>query len=217
MKLRNKRNNTVLIVAIIAIAVVLLAVVGILVAPTIINKVNKPDPYIAISVSPKNEYFVGETFDPRGLKIQVITGDNETSYFVDYKDPNLKVTGFDSSVPNESLTLTVIYKEMSTTFNVKIKEVPPPPPTLVSIGLSDSFYETPFTLYFWNRFGPTKREGVNLVLTYSDGSTKEIPLNGEHIFDIDRDLQSAGTTEFTIKYSEGGIVFEETITVTITE
>lgn len=217
MKLQKNRNKTLIIVAIVAAVVVALIVAGVLVAPTIIGSLNKPEPSISVSVSPKNVYFVGEKFDPTGLKVQVAMGDTEKSYFVSYPDADLKITGFDSSVANESLTLTITYKGMSTTMNVTIKDYPAKPPVLVSIGLSDAFYETPFTVSFWNRYGPTKRAGVNLVLTYDDGSTKEIPLKGEHCFNVDRNLTSAGTTEFILKYTEGGKTFEETITVEITE
>lgn len=217
MKLQKRKNKGLIIVAIVVAALLVLALIGVLVVPTIIKNVTKPDPSIAVSVAPKNVYFVGEKFDPTGLKIQVITGDQETTYFVSYPDADLKITGFDSSVANESLTLTITYKGMSTTMNVTIKDYPPKQPVLVSIGLSDAFYETPFTVSFWNRYGPTKRAGVSIVLTYDDGSTKEIPLKGEHCFNLDRNLTSAGTTEFILKYTEGGKTFEETITVTITE
>lgn len=217
MKLQKRKNKGLIIVAIVVAALLVLALIGVLVVPTIIKNVTKPDPSIAVSVSPKNVYFVGEKFDPTGLKIQVITGDQETTYFVSYPDADLKISGFDSSVANESLALTITYKGMTTTLKVTIKDYPAKPPVLVSIGLSDAFYETPFTLHFWNRYGPTKRAGVNLVLTYDDGSTKEIPFKAEHCFNVIRPLEEAGTTEFTIKYSEGGKVFEETITVEITE
>lgn len=217
MKLQSKKKNTFIIVAIVVAVLVLIAVIGVLLAPTILGSLNKPETYITVSIIPKSEYFVGEKFDPTGLKIRVVTGDEKTSYFVSYPDSELKISGFDSSAANESLPLTITYKGMTTTMNVKIKNYPPQPPVLVSIGLSDSFYETPFTLHFWNRYGPTKRAGVNLVLTYDDGSTKEIPFKAEHCFNVIRPLEEAGTTEFTIKYSEGGKVFEETITVEITE
>lgn len=216
MKLRNQRKNNITIVAIVVAVVLVLVIAGFLIVPAIIKNINKPDPYIKVSVSPKNEYFVGEKFDPTGLKIQYVTGDNDTSYYVSYPNSDLKITGFDSSVANKSLPLTITYKGLTTTLNVTIKEYPAANPTLVSIRLSDNFYETPHTLTYWTYLGP-RLEGVKLIATYDDGSTKEIPFTAEHYRNVDQSITSAGTTQFTIRYSEGGVTVEETITVTITE
>jgi len=217
MKLRSKNNNTVIIIAIVAVVVVALIVAGVLLAPTIIGHFNKPDPSIAVSVSPKNVYFVGEKFDPTGLKIQVLMGDPDSSYFVSYPNSELKISGFDSSVANESLPLTITYKGMTTTLNVTIKDYPPKNPVLVDMKLSDNFYAHPFSYTVWNKNGPYKRANVNIVLIYDDGSEKEIPLTAEYCSNVDRNLTSAGTTEFTLHYTEGGVRLEKTITVTITE
>lgn len=218
MKLQSRKQKTITVVAIVAAVILVLVVAALLIVPAVIKDSLKTDPYIAVSVSPKNEYFVGEKFDPKGLKIQVFTGDNETSYFVSYPNSELKISGFDSSVANESLPLTITYKGMTTTLNVTIKEYPAQNPTLVSIRLSDSFYETPITVLRWNRLGPV-RDGVNLVLTYDDGSEKEIPFTADHYPDYDNrpELGQAGTVEFTIAYAEGGVVVRSTVTVTITE
>ena len=216
MKLQSKRKKAVVIASIVVAVVLVIALIALLVVPAIIKSLNKIDPYIKVSINPKNSYYVGEKFDPTGLQIQIVTGDNDTSYFVRYPDADLKITGFDSSVAKESLAVTITYKGMSTTMNVTIKEYPDPAPTLQSIRLSDNFYATPHPLDYWNDFGP-RRTNINIILTYSDGSEKEIPLKGEHCFNVTRPLAGAGTTQFTIKYSEGGKVFEETITVTITE
>lgn len=216
MKLQNKRKNTVVIIVIVAIVLVALVVAGIFLAPVIIGNIYKPEPSIAVSVSPKNVYFVREEFDPTGLKIQVLMGDTDSSYFVSYPDSELKISGFDSSVANESLPLTITYKGMTTTLNVTIKDHPAKNPTLVSMRLSDNFYDPPFTKTFWNDFGPYKRPNVNIILTYDDGSEKEVKLEAKYCFGLDRDIQSAGMTEFTLKYSEGGVTLEEKITVEIT-
>lgn len=216
MKLHSKRKNTIIIVSIVAAVVLAIALIGIFVVPAIVKSANKPDPYIVVSVAPKSDYYVGEKFDATGLKIQVITGDNKSSEFVSYPNSNLKITGFDSSVANESLAVTITYKGMSTTLNVTVKDYPPVAPVLESIRLSDNFYEIQ-SFDYWQRKGP-RRDNVNIILTYSDGSEKEIPLEGKHCFDVIRPLaKGTSTTQFTIKYSEGGKVLEETITVTFTK
>ena len=71
-----------------------------------------------------------------------------------------------------------------------------------------------YTLEKWNKNGPSFF-GVNLICTYSDGSEKEIQMQSIYCYGIE-DVKSSGTTEFTIKYSEGGIIVETTVTITIT-
>lgn len=213
MKLQSKRKNTLVIVGIVAAALLVIALIAFLVVPAVVDALTKDEFSIVVSIAPKRDYYVGEKFDGTGLKIQVVTGDNESSYFVDYPNADLKITGFDSSVANESLPITITYKGVSTTMNVTIKDYPPAAPVLESVRLSDNFNGLQ-SFDYWNRFGPY-RENVNLILTYSDGSTKEIPLKGEHCFNVVRPLAGGtNTTQFTIKYSEGGVVVEATITVT---
>lgn len=218
MKLNSKRKrNTYIIIAAIALAV--LAIVGVIVG-LVVNKVQeekgKEIQEITISVLPKKEYFVGDTFDSTGIVIQVLTKNLDESYYVESTDPEVIFSGFDSSVANDSLTMTVSYKGFTKNFTLKIKDYPPKTPTIESIKLSDDFYEIPYTLSLWNRFGPLL-DTSKLIVTYSDGTVKEVPMQYEWCEGVNMNLTSPGETQFTIRYTdENGFSAETTVIVTIT-
>lgn len=217
MKLQNKRKKT-LTIAVVAIAVV----IAIALMALIIGGIAKNDgedkevviEKIAISVLPRTAYYVGEEFDPTGLKIQVVTAKQSDTYFIDYPNSEIKITGFDSSVANDSLVLTVSYKEFTIDFPVSIQERPSSAPVLKSVALSDNF-QTTYTMKDWNRKGPN-RDNVAIILTYSDGSEKRVPLLTENLLDLDRSISSPCTTQFKVRYNDNGVVVETTVTVTIT-
>lgn len=219
MKLHSNRKNKI-IIAIVAILVLL--VVGVTVG-VIISKdqENKTITGILLSAPPtKTTYEIGEEFDPTGLKIQVIAGNNKYSPFVKYGEPGLTVSGFDSSKATDSQVITVSYKGFTTTFTVKIKDNTPPP-TLVSIEVRD--LHTTYTVTRWNKNGPSLANAY-LILTYSDGSTKgsyeETPLLWDYVEPLS-DVEGAGTTQMVINYTEGegenAVVVSTTVTITITE
>lgn len=221
MKLQNKKKK---IIPIIIIAIVTVLIIAAIVAVVIIknpNGLGKGNEVTGIVISsiPDNEYFVGERIDLTGLKIQVLTGDPTKTYFVQYPNADLKISGFDSSVANESLPVTVTYKGFSTTFNVKIIDYPPEAPTVVSIRLSDNFYDFTYTVDFWNTYGLIW-DGVKLILTYSDGTEKEVPMKSKYCSDVVQRVESAGTTQFYITYPDelmaDGRAPRCTVTVTIT-
>lgn len=169
---------------------------------------------ISLSAVPhKTTYYVGEEFDPAGVSVQVITNDMEHTSFVGHED--LSFSGFDSSVPAENQVITATYKGFTATFTVTVKENPSETPTLVSIRMGDSF-KTTYTLSSWNNFGP-KTNNATIVCTYSDGSEVEIPMKGQYCDNV-LDVDSPGTTQFTVRYTdEYGTTVETTVTVTITE
>lgn len=218
-----KRKQT--IIAIVAVVVVLVAV-GVLAFSLLksdtINTEKKPVDdtplvYTGIILSDKPdklEYIVGEVFDPEGIRVQVVANKQSGTYFVGHNDPDLIISGFDSTVANDALVITVTYKEFSTAFTVKVKEEAQVNPTLESIKLSDNF-QTTYTLSKWNSSGPSIR-GVNLILVYSDGSEIEIPMSYNYCMDIKRPLEKAGTTDFTVVYNADGIMYTAVVTVTIT-
>lgn len=219
MKLRNKKKTylTIALVALVAI-IIIAAIVAIVL---VMSRENPTAPKteiqrINISMAPKTEYFIGEKFDPTGLEIQVITNDMDSMYFVKYPNSDMTISGFDSSVANEAVPVTVTYKGVSATFNVKIIEYPDKTVKLKSIRLSDNFYTPPYTLEEWNKYGPIF-DGVKLILTYSDGTEKEVPMKSSYCTGVVWPLEFAGTTEFTVFYSEGGVKVATTVTVTITE
>lgn len=172
--------------------------------PTVITGIN-------ISIYPKVEYYVGESFDPTGLKVQLVSNNNQASSFVDAS--KLEISGFDSSVPNDAVVITVKYQEFTTQFTVRVKERPEDEPTVVGIKLSDNFQST-YTLQEWNSNNGPYLRGVRIILIYSDGSEETTDANVyTFCMDVERQLDAPGTTQFKVFYQG----FETTITVTITE
>ena len=221
MKLQSKKQKTITAV-IIAAVVVALIVIGIVVVASISNSNSNTnqDPEkaeiseIRISSYPdKVVYYVGDEFDPKGTKITVITTDANT-FMVDYTDPELTITGFDSTVVNNALPLTISYKGCTLTFNVQVKEVPSNKPYLVSIRVSENM-KTTYTLKSW-QYG-LKLNGVKLICTLSDGSEQEVDMAMEYCEGVDYNVTSACTQVITIRYSHEGIWAETTVTITITE
>lgn len=221
MKLKRKNNKK--IVVIVLAVVVLLAVIGVIAwaaNQTIEDNKLREVQEIIISNRPKSEYYVGESFDPTGLRLYAVAGTNEYSYFVDYPNSDIKISGFDSSVANDSLPVTISYMGLETTLFVKIKDAKNEvPPYLVSIEICD--FVTTYDMEYWNEVGPNpSASGAYIKLVYSDGSTygdpDKTPLSRRNIYDYEK-VTAPGTTQIRIKYSENGISKEETITITITE
>lgn len=69
----------------------------------------------------KTEYIKGEELDVTGLVVKVTYSDGSSEEIKD--TTKLKVTGYDKTTLGEQV-LTVTYKEMTTTFNVTVKEDP---------------------------------------------------------------------------------------------
>lgn len=217
---RKKSNPLVIIILIVAIAIIAALVAGGIYL-TKLNEQQQQDEEdraiqnIAISILPKTEYYIGDDLDFTGLKIQVVAGTNEYSYFVTYPNSELVVSGFDSSVANDALPITITYQGFTATFNVKIKEHASASPVLVGLEVSDNF-KTTYKLDEWNRTGPDS-SGVSLTLIYSDGSRVEnIALKSKYIYNATQQA-SAGTTEIVIKYSDGTTTVELPITITLTK
>ena len=217
MKLKSKKQK-VLPIVLIALAVVILAAIIVGVVLLIKNNQSSNEEEdqvnITLSMSPQTKYYVGDSFDPTGTEIQVNTGDMETTYFVKYPNEDMKFTGFDSSKAGE-IMVTVHYKEYSTSFKVTISEYPTnTQPTLVSIRLSE---EMQTSLRLWRLYGPIF-DNMKLICTHSDGSEVEIPMSSNYCSGVDRTITSAGTTQFTVRYTnDRGETAETVVTVTITE
>lgn len=177
--------------------------------------------YIILSLTvtnkPKTTYYVGQEFDKTGMRIQVNTDKQATTFFVEADDEKLSISGFDSSVAVENQVITVTYEGVSTTFTVTIKEMPAPKPTLVSIEVCN-LIDT-YTVEKWNKNG-LNPYGAYLKLTYSDGTVKgsyeETPLLWSYISPLSR-VEGSGTTEITVSYVEAGIKVSAVVTITITE
>ena len=226
MKLKNKKKTGLLIALIAALVVVVIAITTVIVV-SVINKENEQKQEeeqknaireIVIVTSPKTEYYVGEELNLEGLKVQVVTGDFETTYFVEYPNNELTITGFDSTTAGTKV-ITVQYKEFTTTFNVLIKDYPTGNPTLTAVEVKDMFLE--YTVEEWQSWGPSELNAW-LLLTYSDGSTKgslqETPLRRGYITGWNpNNVYTPGETQITITYTEDGVTVSTTVTITITE
>ena len=172
---------------------------------------------LTVTTKPKTTYYVGQEFDKTGMRIQVNTDKQATTFFVEADDEKLVISGFDSSAPAENQKITVTYEGVSTSFTVTIKEVPKPKPTLVSIEVVD-LIDT-YTVEKWNKNG-LNPYGAYLKLTYSDGTVKgsyeETPLLWSYISPLSK-VETPGTTEITVSYIEAGVKVSTTVTITITE
>lgn len=218
---KQKRKNT--IIAAVAIAIIVILVVGLVIAlPKLINIIknnNKgtinPTVIYGITVVgyPQLEYDINEAFNPDGLLVRVDSNNNDGIKYIDGSSSELTITGFDSSEANDGLLVTVQYKEFTTFFVVKIKPEYVAPPTVEYIKLSDSFKST-YTLAEWRATGPALNTGnVYIVLVYSDGTERQVDASYGECVGIDRSINEPGTTEFTVYYSN----YSCTVTVTITE
>lgn len=219
LKSQKKSKSIIIIVAILALVLIAAVIFGAIYINKMIEEQKQDEENqvvrkIAISIVPKTEYYVGDELDLTGLKIQVIAGTNEYSYFVSYPNSDLVVTGFDSSVANDELPITVSYQGFTATFNVKIKEHASATPVLERIEISDNF-QTTYDLEEWNNYGPNT-DNVTLTLVYSDGSVDNVQFKHKHIYGF-TNLSAAGTTQITIKYSDGVTTVELPVTITITE
>lgn len=176
--------------------------------------------YIRVSVMPnKSTYYVGEAFDPTGTKIQVVTKDTAYTYFVDYT--KLEFSGFDSSIANDSVAVTVTYKGFTTTLKVKVAEIPGSEssstnPDVVNV---EAFMFTTYTKDEWNTYGPSDLDAY-IVLTYADGtvfgSVEETPIKRGDMYVQDEHMNAPGITYVTITYELNGDTYEVTVPITIT-
>lgn len=206
--MRKQRIRKILITLAIIVAVIALVIgVALVVNSVVQEKKGQEIDKIVISGMPKKqEYYLGEQFEPNGLRVQVFTKDMKNTYFVDFTQ--LTISGFDSSAINESVEITVSYKGHSATFTIKVKDHEPQPPHLVSIEVKD--LKTTYSLEKWNKNGPDYN-GAYLLCTYSDGTTENVWI--QSTWATQREIMDApGTTYVTIEYMGKSIQVEFTIT-----
>lgn len=207
-KLKKSANLKIVAVALVAVVVVMLAVVllpylkdnEMVVKPMLLSVACEPN---------KTVYYVGETPTFAGLKLQM-TYTNDAVITIDGSD--CEIVGFDSSKPEESQVITVKYKELQTTFCVTIQEIPLNNPDALYTGISMKTLpnKTTYKVGEW----PDATGGVFLV-HYDDGSTREIALTNDHIYDFT--TAEPGQITITVKYVEQGRYGETTYTITVTE
>lgn len=213
-------NNKKLIIIIAAVCLALV-VAGVVLFLSL-NKKEEPKPEfmiqgITMASTPKTTYYVGEEFDSTGARVQVQNNLNIVQ-FID--EARLTFDGFDSSVPNESLRITVSFefqgKVFSTFYNVTIKPAPEDTEdkTIASIELSNNF-RTVYGVNEWNNYGPNF-SGVELILVYNDETTEEIDEIPPSWCSGIKKVTEPGSTEFTITYSNDGVTVQKTVEISIT-
>lgn len=118
----------------------------------------------------KTTYFVGDSLDLTGL---VVTGtyNNGTSKAETITDAN--VSGFDSSVPTLSQTLTITVDGKTATYIISIQ---PAPVVLNSIAIT-----TPANKQTYTVGDPLDLTGLVVTGTYSDNSTKEETITAANV------------------------------------
>ncbi len=221
MKLQRKsdKRKTILLIA---LGIVLLAlVVGLAISLLTPNNEEPSTIVYGIQIASypyKTEYQVGEKFDPTGAKIQVVTSNNEETYFVDYTQ--LEFSGFDNTAVNDALVITVKYMEHSTTFTVKVvnKETPVvPDPESSNIEICDMILE--YTLSRWNGRGPSTY-GAYAKITRPDGtvygSLQETPLSNDNIQPYEKMTEPGATTLTIIYVDKDGTEYKVTLPVNVT-
>lgn len=170
---------------------------------------------IYISATPdKTVYYVGDPVNYAGLTVGVEqVGAN--GYILSYDEAynELTITGFDSSAPAEKQTITVQYKEFTTTFTVEIKEVVKQT-HLVGIRVDPLPEQLTYTLgealnYY----------GAKVICEYSDGTTKELYLDspGVSVSGFGA-IYAPGEYDITVEYfdDKGGYA-STTFKITMTE
>ena len=163
----------------------------------------------------RTNYSVGDSPVYTGLcVIFETTGVGEVYVYYEDDPESFTITGFDSSKPVESQTITVTYGGHSDTFTIKISPVSTGPARLTSIRLDPAPpLEVPYGY-------PPDVTNAKIICEYSDGSTKTIDLEYENLADYEEDILAASPgDQVTIKvvYTEKGITCETSFTVTITE
>lgn len=217
MKLKSKRtkgSKALIVIAIVLIAIAIAIGIAVIAYNAVDDAQSKEMSSLDFSVYPtKRSYYVGETFDPSGIKMQAMAKNGDSTYISNPEE--LEFSGFDSSVPCEKQWITVTYMGVSAQFDIEIIDPNATPPAAASVEMFNH-YDT-YTLSYWREYGFFSM-GAKLRITYDDGTTEEITLDPQWIFDIDRTITSPGTTYITIKYPlDDETVIEAKVPITITE
>lgn len=191
------------------IPLVILLVTGVIfIYANIIRKDNDPKVFsVAISTLPyKTEYYIGEQPDYTGFTVTTTYNDGTT--FTEGADA-CTFSGFDSEFAAEKQQITVNYKENTFVFDIAIKEPPRAFSPLSKIALV-SLPKTEYKVGDWL----SVKDGV-LLLEYSDGATRKIPLDYLHIYDFS--TEKPGKFTVTVKLREDGYLATTTYDVTVSE
>ena len=161
---------------------------------------NKPagetEIFIQSSQSPRQTYVQGQELDLSRGVLTVSEGGEQRS--LPLNAPEITVTGYDKNTLGKQ-TLTVTYKELTTTFDV----------TVIPRALAESF-ETDY--FIGDSFDASKGR---LHIARDDGSTFNVNMNSEAVTLKSFDSSAEGQTTVTVAYSDGKLSCECGFTVTV--
>ena len=153
-----------------------------------VDKEPEPVPTsLSVSSKPtKTTYEIGESLNTSGLKLKLTYSDGSTETITS----GFTTSGF-SSTTSGTKTVTVEYGGLTTTFTVTVTSNPPPTPTSLTVSTkpTKTTYEIGESL---------NTSGLELKLTYSDGSTETITSG---FTTSGFSSSTIGTKTVTVKYS----------------
>ncbi len=143
----------------------------------------------------KTTYIKGEKLDLTGGKIQVTHEDSSTE-IIDMKDDTVSVTGYNEQVLGKQ-TLTVKYKEKTTTFEVEVMN------KVTSIVIQTNPAKTIYV----------KGENLDLTggkiqITYEDKTTEIIDMKDDNVSVTGYNQQIVGEQIITVEYKEKTTTFK---------
>ncbi len=154
-----------ILVIVIPLALALI-IAGVVVGVFLARK-NTPVEIKITSVSHKTEYYVGDTLDTSALAVGLYS---ETDFLRYLDSDEYTVDGFDNTEAG-SLTLTVIYEDFTTTYQVTIKKLPAETPSYASLEI----YKMPTKTQY--KVGETLDvSGGILQLNYTNGTYDRVEL-----------------------------------------
>ena len=146
---------------------------------------------------PRTTYVSGQDLDLTNGVVTAIVSGSEAR--IPMTDPEVQITGYNKDQLGEQ-TLTVTYKEQTTTFKVKVVA------RMVAEGFKNEYFKGDL---FDNTQGKLK-------ITKDDGKTTSVPLSSEYVT-VTFDSSVAGNREVTAVYSKDGVTYEATFTVSVLE
>lgn len=201
----SKKKKIILIVVAVLLAVVVAVAATVLMLLGGGDKAPGEPTFTVHAMPEKTTYYVGDVPAWSGLKLKLTTAEGNV---VILKPDNCKISGFDSSAPVASQVITVTYKEYSTTFSISILDKSELKPENLFVGMT--FKSKPKTQY---KVGENLSvEGGVLLKTYQDGSTEEMALTSDMVFDF----TTAAAGKYTVKVMYVEDALRATLTYDIT-
>ena len=159
---------------------------------------------ITIQTTPKTSYNVNDPLDITGGEI-LVTRATGTPEVISMSDPNVTVDGFDSTIENTNLPLTVKYTEngieKQITYNVSVQD------SVTAVAIKT----TPKQNYKYNE--PLDVTGGEIEITKGSG-TQTIPMTTSMITEADGsafDPQTLETRNLTVTYGGQTATYEVTV------